>query len=179
MKKALQYAKSLEECPAGRMYWKQFEDLCIEILRYLFVPPLRPPKIQVRTYSGIDRRDAIFPNRNFSGNNAWAQIYRELKARLILFEFKNYASEQIDKDDVIQANSYLRRPMGRLAILCCNKTPNRSAHIKSNSIFGEEGKVILFVTKDHLKEMLFIKERGENPGDLILDLIEWFYMRQE
>jgi hypothetical protein len=179
MKKTLQYVRRLEKCRAGRRYWREFEDLCTEILRYLFVPPLHEPKIQVRTYSGIDRRDAIFPNRNFSGNNSWAHIYRELKARLILFEFKNYASEEIGKEEVIQANSYLTGPMGRLAILCCNKLPNRSAHIKSNAIFGQEGKVILFLTKDHMKEMLFRKERGENPSDLILDEIEWFYMRQD
>ena len=39
--------------------------------------------------------------------------------------------------------------------------------------------MILFLTKDHLKEMLFIKERGEEPSDLIRDLVEWFYLQHE
>jgi hypothetical protein len=39
--------------------------------------------------------------------------------------------------------------------------------------------LILFLTKDHLKEMLFIKERGEDPGDLIVDLVERFYLQHE
>jgi hypothetical protein len=37
----------------------------------------------------------------------------------------------------------------------------------------------LFVTVDHLKEMLFIKERGEDPSDLIMDLVERFYVQHE
>ena len=58
--------------------------------------------------------------------------------------------------------------MGRLAILCCNKLPNEAAHIRRNTIFSREKKVILFLTKDHLKEMLFIKERGEESAKINL-----------
>jgi len=58
-------------------------------------------------------------------------------------------------------------------------SPDRSAHIKRNTIFSEDGKVILFVTVAHLKEMLFIKERGEDPSDLIMDLVERFYVQHE
>lgn len=40
--------------------------------------------------------------------------------------------------------------------------------------------MILFLTPDHLKEMLFIRERREDhPSDLIVDLIERFYLQHE
>ena len=32
---------------------------------------------------------------------------------------------------------------------------------------------------DHLKEMLFIRDRGEDPSDLILDLIDRFKLEHE
>jgi hypothetical protein len=179
MRKTTRLIKQLESCPSGKKGWREFEETCIKILLYLFESSLGKPKIQPRSYSGIDRRDAIFPNRHSTGNTGWAHIYRELDARLIPFEFKNYGSLHIGKDEVIQTSSYLRKPMGRFAILCCNKLPNRAAHIKRNTIFSEEGKVILFLTKEHLKEMVFIKERGEDPTDLIIDLIEWFYIQYE
>ncbi len=169
----------LNACPAGVRGWKEFEDICIEILTYLFVPPLAKPKIQPRTFTGIDRRDAVFPNRNTNTENHWGHLYRELGARLILFEFKNYDKEEIGKDEVNQTRNYLSKPMGKLAILCCNKDPNPQAHIKRNTIYGEEGKTILFLTKDELGEMLMIKERGEDPADLIMDLLEWFYLQHE
>lgn len=171
--------KRLKECPSGTNGWKDFEDICVEILSFLFVPPLVTPVIQPRTYSGIDRRDAVFPNREDIGSSSWAKIKRELGARLVLFEFKNYDTCEIGKDEVNQTRNYLTRPMGKLAILCTNKKPIEQAHIKRNTIFSEEGKVILFLTKDKLEEMLYIKDRGEDPADLILDEIELFYLQHE
>lgn len=179
MKIDAELRRRLAECPAGRVGWKEFEDVCIETLRYLFVPPLNDPIIQPRSYSGIDRRDAVFPNRNIEINNNWGQLYKELHARMILFEFKNYEREEIGKDETNQTRNYMKKTMGKLGILCCNRKPNEAAHIKRNSIFNEEEKVILFITIDHLKEMILIKERGEDPSDLIMDLVEEFYLQHE
>ena len=119
--------------------------------------------------------DAVFPNRQDIGNNVWAKIYRELGARLILFEFKNYDKTEIGKDEVNQTRNYLSGAMGRLGIIVSNKAPVHQAHVKRNTIFSEEKKVILFLSKDKLEEMIYIKERGDDPGDLIMDEIEWFY----
>jgi hypothetical protein len=169
----------LQDCPSGREGWKQFEDACIEALRFLFVPPLTEPIMQPRTYSGIDRRDAVFPNRNIDISNNWGHLLQELGARMILFEFKNYDIEEIGKEETNQTRNYLTPPMGKLAIMCCNRQPNHAAHIKRNTIFSEDGKVILFVTREQLIEMLFIKERGEDPSDLIMDMVERFYLQHE
>ncbi len=169
----------LMSCPIGAAGWKQFEDICQNILCYLFIPPLSEPKVQPRTYSGIDRRDAVFPNRNFDATNSWGLLLQELNARMILFEFKNYNSTEIGKKEVDQTRNYMTKAMGQLAIVVCRKLPNKAAHIRRNTIFSAEGKVILFLTKDHLKEMLYIKERGEDPADLIVDLVEWFYLQHE
>ena len=169
----------LRQCPAGRPGWKEFEDACRETLRFLFVPPLSEPILQPRTYSGIDRRDAVFPNRNFDGGNNWGHLYKELNARLVLVEFKNYDAEEIGKEETNQTRNYLTAAMGRLAIMCCNRLPNHAAHIKRNTIYSEEHKIILFLIKKQLIEMLAIKERGEDPSDLIMDLVERFYMQHE
>ena len=170
----------LSTCPCGANGWREFEEVCIELLTYLFVPPLRPPRIQVRSHSGIDRRDAVFANRNFDTQNSWGHLLRELNARLILFEFKNYDHTEIGKEEVDQTRNYLTLPMGRLAIICCSKAPCEAAHVRRNSIYSsDEKKVILFITPEHLQEMCFIKERGEDPADLIVDLLEEFYLQHE
>lgn len=176
---AVTLIRRLETCPSGTAGWKQFEDVCIDTLKCLFVPPLIEPIVQGRTYSGIDRRDAIFPNRNDDHHGNWSRLQRELQARLILVEFKNYDTEDVGKDEVNQVRNYLTKPMGRLAIICSPRLPDRSAHLKRNAVFSEDGKVILFVTVEHLKEMLFIKERGEDPSDLVVDLVERFYVQHE
>lgn len=179
MSKSFKLIEKLYSCPCGIAGWKQFEDICLEILCYLFVPPLSNPIIKQRTYSGIDIRDAVFPNHNYTSNNHWANLLEELNARLVLFEFKNYDSSKIGKEEVNQARNYLTKRMGRLAILCCSKKPNKSAHTQRNKILNEEDKVILFMTKDDLKEMLLIKERDEDPADLIMDMVDQFYLQQE
>jgi hypothetical protein len=171
--------RKLDACPAGLSGWKHFEDIGTEVLEYLLCPPLTTPIIQPRTYSGIDRRDAVFPNRNLGTANHWGHLLAELNARMILVEFKNYDKEEIGKDEVNQTRNYLNAPMGNLALMVVNKLPDEAAHIKRNTIYTQDHKVILFVTAEHLKEMLYMKERGEDPADLIMDLLERFYLQHE
>jgi len=179
MNLAAKFRRRLSECPPGKAGWKKFEDICIDVLRYLFVPPLNDPILQPKSYSGIDRRDAVFPNRNIEPMNNWGHLYKELGARMILFEFKNYDIEEIGKEETNQTRNYMKKTMGRLGIMCCNRQPNAAAHVKRNTVFTEDGKVILFLTVEHLKEMIHIKERGEDPSDLIMDLLEQFYLQHE
>lgn len=122
----------------------------------------------------------MFANRNHGRRNAWGHLLRELDAKLVLFEFKNYDESAIGKDEVDQARLYLTKPMGRLAVVCCNKAPHDAAYRRRNSVFSSrEKKVILFVEPKHFEEMFFIKRRVEDPGDLIVDLVEEFYLQHE
>ncbi len=98
---------------------------------------------------------------------------------MILFEFKNYDSGIIGPTETNQTSDYLSPVFGRLGIMCCSKAPNKGALRRRNTIFSNQQKVILFITKAHLFEMISIKERGEDPSDLILDLIESFYIQHE
>jgi hypothetical protein len=170
---------ALEAVPRGLSGWKELEAAGTNALRHLFVPPLADPKIQARSYSGIDRRDAIFPNRNHGLPNHWGRLLQELEARMVLVEFKNYDSQEVGKDEVNQTRNYLTRPLGRLALIVSTKKPNHAAHVKRNTVYSEEGKVIVFLSVEHLKEMLYMKERGEDPADLIVDAIERFYIEWE
>ena len=63
--------------------------------------------------------------------------------------------------------------------MICSKQPNESAHRQRNTVFTQDEKVIVFLDKEHLKEMLAMKERGEDPSDLVIDLVERFYIQHE
>jgi hypothetical protein len=58
---AKQLIQRLEGIEKGRPGWRAYEDACIDILNYVFLPPLRTPRIQSSTEDGLDRRDAIYP----------------------------------------------------------------------------------------------------------------------
>lgn len=178
------FVKQLDVCPAGMAGWHTFETLCVDILKFLFTPALKFNSHQAKTLSGISRMDAIFSNRNLTNDSNpdtknWHHFFIELAARLILFEFKNYDKEDIAKDEVDQIRNYLTEPMGRLAIVISNKKPSDVAFKQRNIVFNREKKVILFLTKNELKEMLYMKERGEQPSDLLVDLLEAFYIQHE
>lgn len=178
------FIQRLDACPLGRAGWSQFEDLCTEILNFLFVPPLTAATRQGRTYSGVNRRDAIIPNRNITPNTVansknWHHLYLELDARMILFEFKNYDRTEIGHEEVNQTRNYMNGAMGRLSIMICSNVPNDSAHRQRNTVYNQDQKVILFITKEQLTEMLLIKDRNEDPSDLIMDLLERFYIQHE
>jgi hypothetical protein len=179
-----EFIQKLESCPCGMSGWSTFENLCVEILEYLFNPCIKLHSKQPRTYSDVNRMDAIFSNRNITPSENhpiknWYYLYKELQARLILFEFKNYDASEITHDEVNQTRNYLTEPMGKLAIMICSKKPVDKAHRQRNIVYTQEKKVILFLTKDDLREMLAIKERGEEPSDLIVDMVESFYIQHE
>jgi hypothetical protein len=180
---ALSYSRALRErliaCPPGRAGWRQFEDAALDALCHLLVPPLTRPKVQARSFSGIDRRDAVFPNRVADVSQAWGLLRNDHDARYVLVEFKNYASEEISKEEIDQTRNYLTRAMGRLALVVCNKPPHESAHRRRNMVFSEERKVILFLTAANLREMLDMKDRGDDPTDFILDAIDEFVLQHE
>lgn len=172
--------RRLAECPPGHPGWSEFEQAALAVLETVFVPPLAPPKIQARTLSGLDRRDAIFPNRCHGTDSAWGLLQKDLNARMILVEFKNYGSSEIGKDEVDQTRNYMRpATMGRLAIVCCNKAPAGAGLRRRNSVFSEESKVILFLTVEHLNEMLDIHDRGEDAGNFVVDSYEDFLIQHE
>lgn len=53
------FIERLGSCPLGTAVWSIFEKLCVEILEFLFVPPLTFHGKQVKTYSRTNRRDAF------------------------------------------------------------------------------------------------------------------------
>lgn len=167
---------NLKDCPEGKEGWKDYENICIEILNYLFVPPLKKPRIQSRTESGLDIRDALYPNR--CDHIDWQIIRSDYDAKYILVEFKNYSTNkegsEIDKEVVYQAKNYLKKTIGRIAFICSKKKPNGSGIEAQKQAFIEDNKLILFLNNEHLIEMLMRKYRTEEPLDIITDLIDEF-----
>lgn len=164
----------LDSCPEGKLGWKQYENICIKILCHLFVPSLSEPKIQSRRENEIDIRDAIFPNRGKNEN--WKFIREDYDAKYVVFEFKNYSDDgsDIDKYTVLQIGDYMKKTIGRFGIVCSRKPPVNSALEKRKDFFIEQNKLIIFLTNDHLKEMLIRKYNKQDPSDVITDLIDDF-----
>jgi len=177
LEKVQEYIKRLDSCPEGKAGWKEYEDICLEILNYLFIPPLGKPKIQSRRESGVDVRDAIYPNRN--SNENWKFLRNDYDAKYIVFEFKNYSQEgsEIDKHVLLQIDDYLKKTIGRFGVICSKKKPNKSGIEKRKDVFIENNKLILFLNNEDIKEMLLRKHKGMDPSDVIIDIIDDFNLK--
>lgn len=168
----------LTKCQPGRPQWREFEQVCVDILTEVFVPPLKLSRDgeQLRTLSGLERRDALFGLRGVK--DGWEEIRQEFDANFLLCEFKNY-SELFGKNEVNQTRNYLKRTIGRLGMILSRKGADSSAFKMRNSIYAEEKKVILFFEDRHLIELIKLKTANQNPLDLIQDAIDDFYISHE
>ena len=102
-------SSKLRALSCGRDSWREYEQLCTEILTYIFTPELSAPDIQSRSDDGLDIADAIFPIR--SSVAPWALVRSEFRTRFVVAEFKNYC----DAIGPGQVESIAQCPFGRRA----------------------------------------------------------------
>lgn len=163
----------LESLPCGESHWKEFENICVEILNYAFIPPLRAPRLQSRSEDGLDRRDAIYSIGY--GHPFWDALRNEARTRFAVAEFKN-GSNAPGQKDVESIQQYLyKEAMRTLGILCTRQPPSESALKARRRAWVEFGKLILFVSDNEIKEILDSRGSGEDPTETLdTQLIEFF-----
>ena len=163
----------LLNCPIGHADWHGYEDICVEILKFLFVPPLSSPDIQSRTEGGLLRRDALFPN--YVEQGFWSLIGNRYGSNFILFEFKNTAN--LEPTHVDQVDKYLRQgkdTIGRFGIILSRKPPPDSALKTRKAWFTTNKVIILFLYDELVIKALEFKENGDDPVKVLQDEYEAF-----
>ncbi len=164
-----EFEKRLKECPAGQKGFKQYEKLCSEILQYNFEGKLKHIKDQKSTDDGSQIRDTIF--RNLRVGDLFDRIFSRFDADFIVFDPKNY-SDQITKTEVDSISKYASPAIGRFVVLISPKGADDATAKTQHRIFNTDKKVILSISNADLLEMIERKERGENPEDLLDDLLD-------
>ena len=166
--------RRLKELPRGKTTWKKYEELCAEILRYLFPNDLLGWHTQKRTDDGLNRFDfvcRIRPTTEF-----WNFLIDHLDSRYVLFEFKNYNS-QIKQGQILTTEKYLlEKGLRRAAIILTRIGAEKEAVRMTQGAMRENGKLMLVVNDDKVCEMLHMKERGEDPTDCLFELADDFLL---
>ncbi len=158
----------LSACPPGLEKWKEFEDICKEILTFLFVPPLLEPLDHVRTESGLQIRDLIF-HIPCNVGGFWDFIQRKYDAVAVIVECKNY-SNPIEGNNVVISSKYLgKKRLGLFGIVISRFSPAESAFKERKRLWTEDGKLILCLKDKDLKTMIKLKDEGKD-SEIILDM---------
>lgn len=166
--------KRLEQLSKGKKAWGEYEELCTEIITYIFVPPFNIPKIQSRSDDGLDIRDAIYPI-GASANSFWQTLMSQCKTRSVVAEFKNYNTNPGQKA-VESIQQYLYPKAMRSVGFLCSRFPYLNSAIKARRrAWLESDKLIVLLTDDDLKELILSKEAGNDPEEIINAQLDDFF----
>jgi hypothetical protein len=164
----------LDGIPPGRDGWRQYEDICIKILNYAFIPPLRLPRIQSRSDDDLDRRDAVYPIG--MGNAFWDSIKYEYSSRMVVAEFKNYV-DPVGQGEVESLQQYLLPKAKRAFGLLCSRHPPSDPALKARRrAWMVSENIILFLEDDDLKEIVRIRAEDGDPSFVLEAQIDEFFI---
>ena len=167
-------AELLSKLPPGRDHWRDYEDICIDILNHVFRGMLGTPAIQSSSDDGLDRRDAIYPILN--GHSSWDAIRSDCRTRLVVAEFKNFTDAPGQKE-VESIEQYLFvKGMRTFGLLCSRKLPSEQASIARRRAWMESDKLIVMLSDSELIDMLQLTAIGEDPTAIIDEQLNRFFL---
>lgn len=164
----------LRVCPCGKLGWKEYEELVVEIFTELFVPPLSAPRIQERSENNLRIRDAVFPN--YTENGFWALLDRRYEATLILLECKNH-TKPIGQEAVHQVSRYLNSgTLGKIAMIASRGDASSEALKARTEIFRDSRHIVLFLSDFDFGQMIALKRIGAAPETYLQRKLEDFLL---
>lgn len=167
--------RKLNELEPGRENFKEYENLCGEIITYLFKSEIIQGEKQKNTDDNLYRYDLVArinPTTEF-----WKFIINEIQSRYIIFEFKNY-SKKINQGQILTTEKYLfNQALRKVAIIFSRKGGNESADKFIRGALRESGKVILVLSDNDVKKMIRAKEKGDSPELLLFEKIDDLFMK--
>lgn len=174
-KKGRMIADSLKAIQPGRLGATDFEDACINALKYLFESDLHGWHEQLNTEDDLHRRDLIC--RILPKAEVWKLMLTDIRSRYVIFEFKNYTAP-ITQKEVVTTERYLYpSALRNVAILISPKGCASSATKVIQGAMRENGKLIMSLSVLEVESLLIAKDDGADPNTYLFDRVDEFLMR--
>lgn len=168
------YIRRLQECKTGKGYERRYEEICEEVILYLFDEEFALFAPQHETDDNLFRMDILC---SLKGNSAfWSWLINHYNSRFVVFEFKNY-SDKLKQNLIFVTEKYLfNAALRNVAIIVSRKGFSTNAKRAAEGCLKEAGKLILDITDDDLINMIKKKREGEEPADYLLEKMETMLM---
>ena len=152
--------------------YTRYENLCVDVLKYLFDDELALWRVQERTYDNLYRYDLVCRIKDGKVSGFWKTIEQFFNSKYVIFEFKNYR-EQITQREIYTTEKYLylKALRGVGIIISCYGTDN-NAEKAIRGTLRENGKLILIVNNQGLIEMIEAKTKGREPSGYLYDQLD-------
>lgn len=169
--------------------WRTYENLCCDVLEYLFDDELSNKKYwkkQKISSGGMNRYDMICPIKTGRIKPYfWEIIEQHFNSKFILFEFKNY-KKSISQGQIYLTAKYLYlKALRGVAIIISNKKldekkeKDRNTQKAAEGILREEGKLIMNICNEDLIEMIKLKKDNEVPSDYLANKLDEILIKIE
>ena len=164
--------QELENCPVGKTGAEDFEKVCFKMLRYALYEDLSLWKTQEKSNQGLFRFDLICRIKDNTQKTFWTMIEQFFSSKYIVFEFKNY-NEKITQNEVITTEKYLYEiALRKVAVIIARKGFDKNASWFAKGSLRESGKLILLLTIEDLIEMIKMKEKYDDPSEILLNKVD-------
>ncbi len=148
-------AEALDAVKLGKQGAKQYERVCEEIISYLFGDDLVDPRVQSRSDDKLSIVDIVY--RVKAESSFWNALTRDFRARVIVFECKNYRGP-VGPMQVFTTERYMSVAALRPVCFVLSRTrAHKHARVAAQGALRETGKLLIFLDDALIKQML--KER--------------------
>lgn len=166
------YVKTLEQelklCKKGKEGFKEYEEICTKILKYLFSNELTLWKSQEKSNKDLYRFDLFCRIKDDNNKTFWSIMENYFRSKYIIFDFKNY-TEKISQKEIYTTEKYLYlKALRSVAFVITNEGYDKNALWATRGCLREHGKLILLLTNQDLLNMIKKKNEDENPSDYLL-----------
>ena len=172
------YIHILREWDADRKS-REYENLCTEILKELFMDDLSVWKEQKKSNDDLYRFDLICKIRDGRVNPFWRFLEEFFNTKYIIFEFKNY-KEAITQKEIYTTEKYLyAKALRSVAIILSCHGADKNAEKAMRGALRENGKLIISISNEDIIHMLEAKKNNEEPSDDLYTMLDNMLMALE
>lgn len=149
-----------------------YENLCIDVLKYLFDNELSLWQKQAHSNDDLYRFDLICKIKDGRIGGFWKTIIDFFSSKYIIFEFKNY-TDKITQKEIYTTDKYLYiKALRSVAIIISCHGTSTNADKAIRGTLRENGKLILSVSNKDLISMIDMKLNNELPSDYLYSKLD-------
>ena len=166
-------------CATGQSGAYEFEKKCTELLKIIFADDLALWSQQQESNNRIYRFDLLCRIKDNNLKTFWGIMEEYFQSKYIVFEFKNYA-EKITQKEIYTTEKYLyRNALRNVAIIISRNGFDENSKWAAKGCLRENGKLILLITIDELKEMYSRKVDESDPSEVLLTKLDMMLAKLE
>ena len=172
-KETIKWEDRLRHIKPGLEQFQEYEQFCVDILKYTLGEYLTLWQRQERTDDSLHRFDLCCKIKSGRQEDFFDIITHYFHTKYIVFEFKNYG-DKISQKEIYTTEKYLyRTALRKTAIIISRRGSDDHALQAAKGSLRENGKLILCLSDLDLLKMADIKAQGEKePADFLSEMLD-------